>query len=238
MVNKILKSILRKFGFELFRLPNSNKRNLFKLLNAYNINLIFDVGANTGQYANEVFQLGYKGKIVSFEPIKLVFETLKINKKLNHNWIVENFAIGNKNGTTNINVSKNHESSSILQIKKLHVVNAPDSEVLTTEEIAIYKLDYIYNRYISHNSNILLKIDSQGYEDLILDGAKEFLNKVVGVQIEMSLVELYDGQMLFENMYKKMSDMGYVLMHVTPSFVSPKTGQLLQFDGLFFKSKL
>ena len=84
----------------------------------------------------------------------------------------------------------------------------------------------------------MLKIDSQGYEDLILDGAKEFLNKVVGVQIELSLLELYDGQMLFDKMYKKMSDMGYVLMHISPSFVSPKTGQLLQFDGLFFKQQV
>jgi FkbM family methyltransferase len=110
--------------------------------------LIFDVGANTGQYASEVFQMGFKGKIVSFEPIKLVFKLLKIQKKFNPNWIIENFAIGNKNGTTNINVSNNHESSSILLVKKLHVLNAPDSAVFKSEEIAIYKLDTIYNKYI------------------------------------------------------------------------------------------
>jgi FkbM family methyltransferase len=238
VINKLVKNLFRKFGFEIFRLPSRNQRNYFKLLKNHNINLIFDVGANTGQFASNVFKMGFKGKIVSFEPIKNVFKVLENNKKGNHNWLVENFAIGDKNATTNINVSKNNESSSILHVKKLHVLNAPDSEVLSTEKIEIYKLDSIYNKYVSDNSNILLKIDSQGYEDLILDGAKEFLNNVVGIQIEMSLVELYYGQMLFDKLYSKMSDLGYVLMHISPSFVSPKSGQLLQFDGLFFKSKL
>jgi hypothetical protein len=52
----------------------------------------------------------------------------------------------------------------------------------------------------------------------------------------MSLVPVYDQQMLFEDMLDFMRQIGYELYTIIPNFADRKTGRLLQMDGIFFKS--
>ena len=110
-------------------------QNLLKLLKYYNINKIFDVGANTGQYAETLFNNGYTGKIVSFEPFSKAYNTLLLKKNKNKQWIIaERCAIGEEDKEIFINISKNLVSSSILPILDGHLKYAPESQYFDTEK--------------------------------------------------------------------------------------------------------
>ena len=81
-----------------------------------------------------------------------------------------------------------------------------------------------------------MKIDTQGYEDRVLKGATELLNRTTGVQLELSLIPLYKGQLLYDEIIKKLEAIGFELWSINPVFTEPVTGRLLQVDATFFRN--
>src|SRR5258705_13539682 len=114
----LLNSVLHKLGFELMRYNGGSNAILRRgtIYKKYKVDLIIDVGANTGLYGKESRQCGYKDEIVSFEPLANAFKTLNKNIKNDPRWKAYNFALGSENSTQFINVSANSHSSSILEI--------------------------------------------------------------------------------------------------------------------------
>ena len=98
--------------------------------------------------------------------------------------------------------------------------------------------DSIASQYLNNESNIFLKIDTQGFEWEVLEGAKDTLHLAKGVIVELSLVPLYDGQRLWKDIINKLENEGFTLWALQEVFTDPNTGQSLQFDGIFLKNKL
>lgn len=228
---------LRKLGKSMgYDLKMTDEERFILLLNNNRIDLIFDIGANEGQYAEMLFELGYKGKIVSFEPLTSAHEILKQKSKTKPNWIIaERCAIGNEDGEIFINISENSVSSSILKVMDSHTKSEPSSKIINCEKTKIYKLDTIANQYIGSSKNLLIKIDTQGYEDNVINGGLQTINISKGLQIELSLVKLYEGQKLFNEILERVTGMGFSLMQIEPSFTDKETGRMLQVDGIFFR---
>ena len=88
------------------------------------------------------------------------------------------------------------------------------------------------------DKNLFLKIDTQGYEEQVINGSTNIINRVKGIQIEMSLKELYKDQILFEELYKKIVNLNFDLWDIKRGFSNPKSGKVLQFDAIFFKKNL
>src|SRR4051812_9807906 len=105
-----------------------------KLLAHFGITKILDVGANTGQYAQELRKINFEGEIISFEPISSVFEMLKNNMKNDSRSTTKNFALGDKNETKTINISKNLASSSFFNRAKHLEENAKQTEYVSEEK--------------------------------------------------------------------------------------------------------
>jgi FkbM family methyltransferase len=231
----LLRKIGSRFGLDL---KMTDEERFMLLLKNYNIDLIFDVGANTGQYAETLYKLGYKHRIVSFEPLSDAHAILsKISAKYPAWDVAERCALGNEDGEIDINVSENSVSSSILNVLDEHVSAEPRSHSIKKERTKIFKLDTIAPKYIGNSKNILLKVDTQGFEDPILEGANETIKILAGIQLEMSLTKLYEGQKLFKELYEKVTSLGFDLNLIEPSFTDKNTGRLLQIDGVFYKSK-
>jgi len=228
---------LRKLGKSMgYDLKMTDEERFILLLENNRIDLIFDIGANTGQYAEMLFELGYKGKIVSFEPLTSAYDILKEKRKSNPNWIVaERCAIGDTDGEIYINISENSVSSSILKVMDSHLNSEPGSKTINCELTKIYKLDTIAKQYIGSAKNLLIKIDTQGYEENVLNGATDTINFAKGLQIELSLVKLYEGQKLFNEILERVTGLGFSLMQIEPSFTDKETGRMLQVDGIFFR---
>jgi len=229
----IMNKLVKFFGVDA---KMSDEEILLKAIKSNQIDLIFDIGANTGQFSELVIKLGYEGNIVSFEPISKAYELLLQKSRKYKRWEVFNrCAIGDIDGTININVSQNLLSSSALKILEHHTSVSPESNVVSIESVPIYKLDSIYNQYKEKFNNILLKIDTQGYEEKVLIGAGNFLTFVKGVLVEVSLIPLYEGQKLYDDIYEMLKARGYSLWGVFPAFVNKSNGRMLQLDLLLFR---
>lgn len=231
----IVRKIINPIKLDLKIYPNLDLRRRKKLLNHYKITKIIDVGANSGQYASEMFDLDFKGEIISFEPVKSTFDSLEKKTKSTNNWKAFNFGLGDKNEELEINLSKNTYSSSLLHILPSHVKSAPDSKIVGNETVTIKTLDSVFNDFVNQKDIVLLKIDVQGFEKNVLEGAEESLKKIHGIQIEMSIEELYKEEVLFLDMITYLNSFGFHLHSLENGFYNEETGKLLQVDGLFFK---
>lgn len=191
-----IKKLLHTLGIEAHRYhPTASPlARLMAAINAFEIDLVFDIGANEGQFAMELREGGYQGRIVSFEPLAQAFDKLSMLSKHDHAWSVHpRSAVGDCIGEININISGNSVSSSILPMLATHSTAAPQSAYIGRERVPLITVDSMAQDYLVGSHATLLEIDTQGYEWQVLDGAITSLPKVRGVLMELSLLPLYEG---------------------------------------------
>jgi FkbM family methyltransferase len=239
MPKKTIKKLSRSLGIDLkrYNIQTSEAAKMQRLLAYHNIDLVFDVGANIGQYAKSLRDLGYSGRIVSFEPLSSAYSQLKAVSEKDPLWeIAPQAAIGNQEGEIIINIAGNSQSSSALPMLDAHLGAAPQSAYSGSETVKLSRLDTLAKDYIkSETKSIFLKIDVQGLEKQVIEGATAILPSIKGIKLELSLVPLYEGQVLFKEMIDIIEKLGYELYGIEPGFTAEKTGRMLQMDGIFFK---
>ena len=208
-----------------------------RVIDSLGINVIFDIGANYGQFALSTLLNGFAGDVISFEPTSKIYEKLEKNSQKFPNWqIHERSAVGEECGTIMINVAGNlAASSSILAMGKVHQDAAPKANIVGSERVSLITLDSVFKNYVSQSSKCLLKIDVQGYEDQVLKGAVDSIQGIDAIKLECSLVSLYDGDKTFEYYFDFFKKNGFELFDIETGFSNPVTGQLLQFDALFIR---
>jgi FkbM family methyltransferase len=237
-MKKLIKTIINKIGYDFHRLnfENNSNNNLAYYLNKNNVNLVFDIGANIGQFAQELRLTRYLGAIVSFEP--LIDEHCQLTK-LSQNeekWSVHpRSAIGDFGGEIEINVAGNSVSSSVLPMLDTHSSAASGSAYTRNETTPICTLDSVSTHYLKETDKLFIKIDTQGYEWQVLDGAEETLKLACGLHIELSLVPLYDGQRLWMDIIERLNAKGFDLWNINKGFTDSRDGRLLQIDATFFR---
>ncbi|HTE33383.1 MAG TPA: FkbM family methyltransferase, partial [Chryseolinea sp.] len=133
------KHVIHTIGFDVlsYNIFTSQDIQLQTLLRTYNINTVLDVGANEGQYANHLIELGYKGSIYSFEPMAAVYTTLRAKANRHPQWRTTNAGIGKEEGELMLNVSENLASSSLLKVEMNSVEVDPATRTTHQESIKI-----------------------------------------------------------------------------------------------------
>jgi FkbM family methyltransferase len=233
-----LRKLLWKLGYDVQAYsPRTNPlARRKKLLESYDIDVVLDIGANTGQFARQIRgDLNYLHRIISFEPLSSAYRQLEAHAAADPLWSTHNFALGDAVGKCRINISGNSYSSSLLNMLSAHARAAPESMYSGDEEIEVRTLDSVFDGLCPEKKNIYLKMDTQGFESRVIRGAEKSLAHINTVQMEMSLVPLYEGELLFNDLYQLMIEKGYVLVSIEPGFSDPATGQLLQVDGTFHR---
>lgn len=225
--------IVNNLGFDIYKKPGKIYTNKLKLFKHLNIDCVLDVGANTGQYASKLIKYGYKGTVLSFEPQQKTFEILKNNAAQFPNWQVNNFGLGIKDETALMNISANTESSSILDINETHIEIAPNAVFVGKEQIILKQLDSIFSEIYKLHKNIFLKIDTQGFEYNVLEGALKSLPYIKGIELEMSFVPLYKDEKTFAEMHDYITNKGFQLALIEPQIHQADTGALIQADCVF-----
>jgi FkbM family methyltransferase len=205
-------------------------------MSEHGIDLVLDVGANGGQYGRFLRNIGYAGRICSFEPLSSAFAALTKASAGDPSWEVRRIAVGDRRGTAVLNVAGNSESSSFLPMLQAHLAAFPESRYVATEEVEMTTVADVIAE-LPKRAGLFLKIDTQGYERPVLEGAGKALDDVRGVQIEMSISPLYEGEMTMPAALTFMAERGFVLMALEPGASDQRTGQLLQVDGLFFRAR-
>lgn len=232
-----IRKIIRKCGYDVIRYTRTShtEARRISLISEYKISVILDVGANTGQYAKRLRYLGHTGRVVSFEPLRSEYAELEKRASRDPAWETRNYALGDHDGTQEINVSENSVSSSLLNILPRHIASEPKARSIGKKTIELRKLDSIFDEICSGEDNPYLKLDTQGYEMQILEGAERSLDKIHTIQIEMSLIPQYQGETLLPEMTSWLYAKGYVLVAIEPAHSDWRDGQMLQVDGIFHR---
>jgi FkbM family methyltransferase len=200
-------------------------------LEANEIEIILDVGANIGQFAQSMRQIGYKGRIISFEPVGVLFERLKAASRNDRLWTVMNFALGLQPEIKTLHVMANSEFSSFQEPDQTFRKESQNT-VMMTEDVEIRRLDAVIEELgiADHLHHCLLKSDTQGFDLNVLQGCGQRLSQLRMIDVEVSSVA----------MYKNVSKMGEMLAFLDNDFlminlfpiVRMRSGAAYEFDYL------
>ncbi|MBV8683133.1 MAG: FkbM family methyltransferase [Caulobacteraceae bacterium] len=164
------------------------------LLDRFQVELVFDVGANTGQFVTSIREIGYRGQIISFEPVREQFEILQAKAKGDAAWRVENFALGAVEQSRDINLTALTVFASFREpVNDETPQFTGKNEVVGAETVEIRRLD----KYIEANGlaermrRAFIKTDTQGFDKDVLEGAGRYLESTAMVMAELSCIPIY-----------------------------------------------
>ena len=193
---------------------------------------IIDVGANVGQFAVAARKIYPVARIVAFEPNHGVFQQLQRNLGGMTGIEARCTALGKHTGTLAFRVNADSRSSSFLSLGSIHLDAFPHAREVGVEDVAVSTLDLELGE-TQLADPCLLKLDVQGYESAVLEGARETLKRVQFVILETSFSPVYEGELPFAEVLKLMSGMGFDLIRPIAFLTHPGTGEILQMDALF-----
>ncbi len=233
------KTIARYFGYEFVRTSQLAYRDinthLITLFEKLDINCVLDVGANMGQYAGNLRRAGYKGLIISFEPVGECYEYLK--KQESENWIIHKLALGSEQKSMEINITNKSVFSSFLKPNEYSDQRFNQSARIDhTETVEVKRLDDIFDDIIKiDHPRIFLKLDTQGFDLEVLKGATQSLKHVAGLQSEISCKAIYSGMPSHIESLQFIEQLGYEITDIYPLAHDKQDMSLLEFDCVFKK---
>ena len=170
---------------------------------------------------------------MSFEPQVDAYRALEEACAADVRWDCVRLALGDENRDRAINIAGNSQSSSFLPMLDRHADAAPQSRYGGTEVVAVRRLDAVFDDLCRAEEVVFLKLDVQGYEKRVLDGAAGVLDRIPLIQMELSLVPLYLGETLLEEMISILRRLDYDPVSIAQGFADPRSGHLLQVDVVF-----
>lgn len=208
------------------------------LLENHRIDLVIDAGANMGQFVKEDLRPIYKGEVLSFEPVKATFESLQANSRKDNQWKSYNYALGRENCAKKINVSASSLFNSFLPANEFSNRKfGSESVQLTTETVEIRRIDELLKSLVPDaiNRRIFLKMDTQGFDLEVFEGATNLLPSVFILQSEVSCIPIYSGMPHWGGSVKTYEQAGFGLAGLFP--VSSDTDCVIEFDCLMTRAR-
>lgn len=213
MFKKIFKKIIFFLGIEIALKKNLKYKNplwvLKELVNSQKIT-IFDVGAHTGGESFNFHNVFPKAIIHSFEPFPDSF--LKLNYLANSisNIKAHNIAFSDSNSELDLFVTKENDSSSLLRPRVTNTFI--DNHTMFEKIVKVKTITLDEFCRLNHIVNIdILKMDVQGAEKLILNGAQEMLSekKIKFILTEVWFINAYENQALYHHIATYLDQFGY-----------------------------
>lgn len=218
----LAKRLLARSGYQLYHLPGveSLQDHLMRVFSRLAINCVVDVGAYRGSYALELRNAGYTGHILSFEPVAQNFAALAKAAGGDASWRTFPFALGDRAGDATINLYEGTTFHSLLKPSDFGRDAFPDKLAVTgTETITIRRLADVLDDCLRGipEPRIFLKMDTQGYDLSVVEGAEAILHRVLGLQSEMAVTPIYrDMTTTMSNAVPELQKRGFGLTGLFP----------------------
>jgi len=235
-VKEAAKLAARRVGLDvrLYHPRNSVDARRARLLAEFGVATVIDVGANVGQYGTLLRATGYEERIVSFEPLHGPFEELRRRAAADGRWEAHRVALGSQSTTATMHVAAASSASSLLGPAGGHGQPAY-VRAIGTEDVQVARLDDVARPLVASGGATFLKLDVQGFELEVLRGASMLLDEVAGVEAELALSAIYEGQPLYREVIDVIEGAGLRPVSFEPAYADQATGRVLQVDGIFIR---
>ncbi len=224
-MKKHIFGMAKKLGYTI--IPNwrlhsfTSAEHLKKLFEFLGIDMVFDVGANTGQYYQYLRkEVGYQGLIVSFEPTPNLARLLKEKAVHEKSWVIEDAALGSESGEFEFNVMENTELNSFRNPSHDETKLFVDLNVVREKVMVKTRtIDEIYKEIIQKygKKNVYLKVDTQGFDMEVLKGAYDTLDKIPALQVEVSVVPIYYDAPTYKDIVSYLEERNFVMSGIFPN---------------------
>ena len=193
---------------------------------------VLDVGANTGQFVSEARKIAPGAFIYSFEPLRECFDALCAQQRDDARFKAFHVALGDEPGEVTMHRNDYSQSSSLLPMAELHKTAFPETRHSSPEKVQVKRLDDLAGE-LHLERPMLLKIDVQGFEAKVIAGATEVLRAADVIIVETGVEALYEGQALFDDVYRMLFERGFRYRGNHNQLLSPHDGRVLQADAFF-----
>jgi len=207
------------------------------VLNTLRINVVLDVGANVGQYALQLREHGYRGRIVSFEPIPQFAARLRERAKDDEDWLILECALGEEEGSAEINASPGTLSSLLEPSDFGRDWSAQLSDV-HTETIRVSRLDSLWEQATDgiDDPRVYMKMDTQGFDLPAFRGAGDRTPEVLALQSEVACVPIYEGMARLPESLAVYEGAGFEIAGMYPVTFHRKTLRVIEFDMIMVRA--
>jgi FkbM family methyltransferase len=233
-MKKLVIYLLFKLGYRIHNISKEVeilKKEKWSFLKDMDIKTILDIGANEGQFVEEIYNIFPEAKIYSFEPLTEIYQSLKKKIEYKTRLHAYNIALGEQDGEKTFYMSSGSASSSVLKMGKLHKILFPDTATITEQVVTIKRLDNVEGIHIQ--DNLMIKIDVQGAEDKVILGGIETFKKAKIIITEVSYATLYENQPLFKEIFSLLDKINFKYIGNIEQFYHPKNNAPLFSDAIF-----
>lgn len=229
LFRKILEVFFAKYGYSLAptkkweeyqkiylrdKIGGHSAKHLARLLETYPVDCVFDVGANDGGFAEMLRnEVGYKGWIISFEPLKEVAEVLAKKAERDPKWEVMTDALGRETGEKEFHQMAGDVFSSFYLPDPDQPAKYSDSNrVLRTLPVQVQTINNLWPQIKQRLGvkMLLLKMDTQGFDAEVFAGASACLDDIPIVMSEISCIRIYKQALTFQEALDSYAASGYV----------------------------
>jgi FkbM family methyltransferase len=259
MLARLIRAALGVVGLEAVRVPGRERRLLFMdrrtrrqvgpdlllhehlrlLFERYAVDCVLDVGANAGQYAAELRQAGYRGRLLSFEPVPQLCVRLRAAAAGDAAWTVHPIALGRQAGVAELNVTRHDVFTSFREPLPFAGQRFGEgTEVARRERVAVRRLEDVLDELLGGGPppRCFLKMDTQGYDLEVFAGLGRWARHVVGLQSEVAAIALYTGMPRMAEAIAHYEAAGFELTGLFPVSRDEPTGRVIEFDCVLVRA--
>ena len=212
-------------------------QHVVTILRLYRIDCVIDVGANHGQFARRLRGAGYRGHIVSFEPVAETFARLAASAAGDPKWSVHRCALGREEAVATMHVVPG-TLSSVLAPTEFGYDRYRQFHAATTEDVPVRRLDAVLDGVTAglREPRLYLKLDTQGYDLEVFAGLGERAREFVGLQSEVAVMQIYEGMPMMPEALAAYTAAGFEITALYPVSRQSRTGRVVEFDCVMVRA--
>ena len=206
-------------------------QHVVTILRLYRVNCVIDVGANHGQYARRLRRAGYRGHIVSFEPVAETFARLHASAARDPRWAVHRCALGREESVVTMHVVPG-TLSSVLRPTEFGYDRYQQLRRATAEDVPVRRLDAMLDELTAgiDEPRLFLKLDTQGFDLEVFGGLGDRAQEFCGLQSEVAVMQIYEGMPMMPQSIATYEAAGFEITALYPVSRQSRTGRVVEFD--------
>ena len=230
----LINRLARRMGYELRQYTPLRSLAAAREEQLARVDVVIDVGANAGQYGEMLRELGFSGRLVSLEPVDEAYAELERRAAADGAWEALRVAASDADGEIALNVTADSRSSSVLP-RNERFADKAGWAARETRRVPARRLDGLVEELLRPGERAYLKLDIQGYERHVLDGAGHALARFEALELELSVTPLYEGQPSLAEMLPLLAERGFRPVCMEPILLDDD-GLLMELDGVFARA--